>query len=38
MRRFGQAGSQIAVGLIVLGLVGVYLGWNGAASWDRVPT
>lgn len=29
---------QLAVGLTALGFLMIVLGWNGAASWDRVPS
>ena len=33
----GRLGGQLGVGLCVLGFLLVFLGWNGAASRDRVP-
>jgi drug/metabolite transporter (DMT)-like permease len=36
--RWNQFGGQLGVGLCVAGLLLIFLGWNGAASWDRVPS
>ena len=36
-RNLSRLGGQLGVGLCVVGLVLVFLGWNGAASRDRVP-
>ena len=36
--RWSQLGGQAGVGLIVLGCILLFLGWNGAASYDRVPS
>jgi hypothetical protein len=30
-------GGQVGLGVVLLGLILVFLGWNGAASYDRVP-
>lgn len=35
--RWSQLGGQMGLGLGLLGLLLVFLGWNGAASYDRVP-
>jgi hypothetical protein len=35
--RWSQLGGQLGVGLAVLGFGFLFLGWNGAASYDRVP-
>lgn len=35
--RWSQFGGQLGLGLGLLGLLLVFLGWNGAASYDRVP-
>jgi uncharacterized membrane protein len=35
--RWSQLGGQLGVGLGLLGFVLLFLGWNGAASYDRVP-
>ncbi|MBW3556407.1 MAG: hypothetical protein KY454_05630 [Actinobacteria bacterium] len=35
--RWSQLGGQMGIGLGLLGLLLVFLGWNGAASYDRVP-
>jgi hypothetical protein len=32
-----QLGGQSGIGLAVLGFLLLFLGWNGAASFDRVP-
>ena len=32
-----QLGGQTGIGLAVLGFLLLFLGWNGAASYDRVP-
>ncbi len=34
--RWGSLGGQLAIGYILAGFVLVFLGWNGAASYDRV--
>ncbi len=36
-RHLSRLGGQLGVGLCVLGFILVFLGWNGAASRDRVP-
>jgi hypothetical protein len=36
-RNLSQLGGQLGVGLCVAGFLLVFLGWNGAASRDRVP-
>ena len=35
--RFGTLGGQLGVGLAVLGFILIFLGWNGAGSYDDVP-
>ena len=35
---WGRLGGQLGVGLCALGFLVVFLGWNGAASSDRIPT
>ena len=35
--RWSQLGGQMGIALGVVGLFLVFLGWNGAASYDRVP-
>jgi len=35
--RLGKFGGQLGIGLAVLGFVLVFLGWNGAGSYDDVP-
>jgi len=35
--RWSQLGGQIGIGLALFGFVLVFLGWNGAASYDRIP-
>jgi hypothetical protein len=35
--RWDRLGGQLGVGLAVLGLLLIFFGWNGAASYDRVP-
>ena len=37
MPRWSRLGGQLGVGMALLGMVVVFLGWNGAASYDRVP-
>jgi hypothetical protein len=37
VKNLSRLGGQLGVGLCVVGLVLVFLGWNGAASRDRVP-
>lgn len=35
---WSRLGGQLGVGLCALGFLLVFLGWNGAASVDRVPS
>jgi uncharacterized membrane protein len=35
--RWSQLGGQLGIGLALIGFVLIFLGWNGAASYDRVP-
>ncbi|HUQ40367.1 MAG TPA: hypothetical protein VM030_09440 [Acidimicrobiales bacterium] len=35
--RWSTLGGQVGLGVVLAGLVLVFLGWNGAASYDRVP-
>jgi len=35
--RWNQLGGQLGIGLALVGFVLIFLGWNGAASYDRVP-
>lgn len=35
--KWRQLGGQTGIGLAVLGFLLLFLGWNGAASYDRVP-
>jgi hypothetical protein len=35
--KWNQIGGQLGLGLALLGGVFLFLGWNGAASYDRVP-
>jgi hypothetical protein len=35
--RWSQLGGQIGIGLAILGFILLFFGWNGAASYDRVP-
>jgi uncharacterized membrane protein len=35
--RWSQLGGQLGIGLAVLGFLVLFFGWNGAASYDRVP-
>jgi uncharacterized membrane protein len=35
--RWSALGGQLGLGFVVVGFVFVFLGWNGAASYDRVP-
>jgi hypothetical protein len=37
-RAWNRLGGQLGVGLCSLGFLLVFLGWNGAASVDRVPS
>ena len=34
---WAKLGGQLGIGYCLAGLVLVFLGWNGAASYDRVP-
>jgi hypothetical protein len=34
---WGRLGGQLGVGLCAVGFILVFLGWNGAASRDRIP-
>lgn len=36
--RWDQFGARLGVGLALAGFVIIFLGWNGAASVDRVPS
>lgn len=36
--KWKQLGGQTGIGLAVLGFLLLFLGWNGAASYDRVPS
>lgn len=35
--RWNQLGGQLGIGLALVGFVLIFLGWNGAASYDRLP-
>jgi len=35
--KWNQLGGQVGIGLAVVGFVFMFFGWNGAASYDRVP-
>lgn len=35
--KWKQLGGQAAIGLAVVGFVLIFLGWNGAATYDREP-
>ena len=35
--RWGAMGGQVGIAFVVAGVVLVFLGWNGAASYDDVP-
>lgn len=35
--KWSQIGGQLGLGLALLGALFLFLGWNGAASYDRVP-
>lgn len=35
--RWSQLGGQLGIGVAVVGILLVFLGWNGAASYDRLP-
>lgn len=36
--RWSDLGGQLGVGFCAGGILLIFLGWNGAASWDRVPS
>ncbi|MDP9388225.1 MAG: hypothetical protein M3Q48_10035, partial [Actinomycetota bacterium] len=36
-RRWGRLGGRLGMAVVLAGAVVVFLGWNGAASYDRVP-
>lgn len=36
--RWNQLGGQAGIAVVVAGLFLIFLGWNGAASYDRVPS
>lgn len=36
-QRLGSLGGQLGIGLAVLGFILIFLGWNGAGSYDDVP-
>jgi hypothetical protein len=36
--RWGKLGGQLGIGYILVGLALIFLGWNGAASYDRVES
>lgn len=36
-QRLGRLGGQLGIGLTVLGFVLIFLGWNGAGSYDDLP-
>jgi len=36
--RWKQLGGQAGIGLAVAGFLLIFLGWNGAATYDRIPT
>lgn len=36
--RWNELGGQLGIGFIVVGLILIFFGWNGAASLDRVPS
>jgi hypothetical protein len=36
--RWGKLGGQLGVGYCLAGLALIFLGWNGAASYDRVES
>ena len=35
--KWKQLGGQTAIGLVVIGFLLIFLGWNGAATYDREP-
>ena len=36
--RWDKLGGQLGVGVTILGFIFIFMGWNGAASLDRVPS
>jgi len=36
--RWGKLGGQLGIGYCLVGLALIFLGWNGAASYDRVES
>jgi hypothetical protein len=36
--RWGMLGGQLGIGFILAGFVLIFLGWNGAASYDRAES
>ena len=36
-QRLGMLGGQLGIGLAVLGFILIFLGWNGAGTYDDVP-
>ena len=36
--RWNQLGGQGGIALVVVGFLLIFLGWNGAASYDRLPS
>jgi hypothetical protein len=36
--RWGKLGGQLGIGYILAGLALIFLGWNGAASYDRAES
>lgn len=36
-QRLGSLGGQLGIGLALLGFLLIFLGWNGAGSYDDVP-
>jgi len=36
--RWNQLGGQAGIGIVAAGFFLIFLGWNGAASYDRVPS
>jgi hypothetical protein len=36
--RWGSLGGQLGIGYCLAGIVLIFLGWNGAASYDRVES
>ena len=35
--KWSQIGGQLGIGLVLVGALFMFLGWNGSASYDRVP-